>query len=277
MANNTLNAEMIVNGKVIDLFHLADYLEKTDISSIAKGLKNIIRFNGYSNYSVAEHSLVLSYITENIVRKMLTNRHYSENEGNALFGQYFSLGNVELTAKMCAYDALIHDFSESLTGDVIRPFKLLVPEVSELEDKVDAQIRAHYQTYDKMPEIVNALDKQIATIEAYYLTRNHSVTLIDVLDSRQTKAFNAVFASEIANLMANTGVYSLPTDYEEPLSEAFLDTFLRYGVNNDENVAYASLRYSIDYFKELSDSAFLSEFTHRFLSLKKSILALKKD
>lgn len=207
---NAKQGVMIINGQTVDLFNLkpADMTP----SKIVKGLQGVIRFNGYSGWSVAQHSFMLSHLVENVVAVLIDKITELRESGifNAADSQHLfrKMFGDELTEKLenaqdgtmvkrliflTAYDALIHDFTESLTGDIIRPFKQLVPEINAMEERIDGQIRAYYKALDKMPPIVNVLDKQLATIEAYYLTRYDNKTLINENDEFQLKSFNGVF------------------------------------------------------------------------------------
>jgi phage pi2 protein 07 len=78
--------------------------EQVCIEDIAHALSNICRFTGHTpnHYSVAEHSILVSY--------------YVEPQNRLL--------------------ALLHDASEAYLGDVASPLKQLLPEYKKLEEKV---------------------------------------------------------------------------------------------------------------------------------------------
>ena len=203
------NTVMIINGKTVDLMNLTP--ANMEFSRMFSGLCGVVRFNGYSfGWTVAKHSLLLSYITETLA--------------------YSYFGDKE-KAKRLAKDALLHDLSESLTGDIIRPFKQLVSEIREMEGHIDSQIRAFYGLDNKMPDFVDLLDKQLAVIETYHLTRVYGQSLLDEGDAFHVESFN--------KLMLNTDVldkfeyfvgdkritYEKPT-LDKPLSEQLIRTFL---------------------------------------------------
>jgi len=82
------------------------------IEDIAHALANTNRFGGHTQvpYSVAEHSLRMSYIVP-----------------------------PEL-----ALEALMHDAQEAFVGDMPSPFKKVMPEFQGLEDSMEAAIRAAF-------------------------------------------------------------------------------------------------------------------------------------
>lgn len=309
---------MIINGRTIDLFNLKENSNQLEFSILSKGLTNIIRFNGFSNYNVACHSLVLSYMVENflnkhILKKVFNNFEYEvdlilmekllidkDNEKVSSFflplikalkteNKCINFQNkakfiiFSLLAKMASYDALVHDLSETLTGDIIRPFKILIPEIGIIADKVDVQIREHYKTYKTMPSIVDIFDKQMATVEAYYLTRFHNVNLIDVTDEFHVKSFNSTFFnSEKSELV--THLLGLSDKYKEkPLNEVFINHFLTtslpysYDEIEKKKIDYASQPISISTLIRDSKEDVLLKMNHRFITLRKDIDSLFKE
>jgi hypothetical protein len=87
--------------------------EDVDIVDIAHGLSNLCRFNGHcrSFYSVAQHSVLVSRIV---------------NDSQALPG-------------------LLHDASESYTGDLVSPLKRnLPPEFKSIEKEIERIIFEHF-------------------------------------------------------------------------------------------------------------------------------------
>ncbi len=85
---------------------------KVKISDIASGLSRMCRFSGQCDrfYSVAEHSVIASYIAP---------RKY-------------------------AFAALMHDAAEALIGDVTSPLKSLLPEYRKIERLVEASLFASF-------------------------------------------------------------------------------------------------------------------------------------
>lgn len=294
LKDNAKKGVMIINGQTINLFDLAATPRQLEFSILAKGLTNIIRFNGFSNLSVAVHSLVLSHIVESISRKAIQEKMKDITETYECFGDYgvllemlnpnnekgYALA-VDYVVAMLAYDALIHDFSETLTGDVIRPFKLLVGQINEIADQVDLQIRKHYKAYTTMPNIVDVLDKQLATVEAYYLTRYHDVTLINVLDEFQTSSFNSsFFNNSFAKWIGDLATGGIPQEcVVEPINEVLINRFLMSYAPVNYDRAYYTLPNSMDALKKLSQGELVLEMNNRFIELRNRLdslyLALK--
>lgn len=268
---------MIINGEEFDLFNLKK--EQVAIHKMARGLQGVIRFNGYSDWSVAEHSFILAKIVETMSTKLLKtyiknlvdmqrlkgreeecekewvkeNKHFyeiKERENQYIISLFSIEKNLdknmrnenenfyflqeELMSDFKSQDcdlifnknakgayqtkiqkiinevvleALIHDFSEALTGDVIKPFKTLIPAISELEDQIDAQIRGFYRVKTNITPLVHFLDKQIAVIEMIYLTRFYGKTLINETDERQV----IIISKPFFNHFKDDGVLSYLT------------------------------------------------------------------
>ena len=92
-----------------------------DIADIAWGLGRIPRFNGHmrADYSVAHHSVVMSY----------------------------------LVPKRFAKEALLHDAAEAYMGDIITPVKNLFPEVRKVEKHLLAAIMRKFEVdVDILPD-----------------------------------------------------------------------------------------------------------------------------
>ena len=258
---------MIINGQVVDLLNLKD--ADMEITKMVRGLQGIIRFNGYSGWSVAEHSFLLSHIVENVAKKVAfkfiaSRKPQRTNSANTQADYEFGYSHssyipeellpqatkaftinsnafVERFASLMALDALIHDFSESLTGDIIRPFKMLVPEI-------DQQIRKFHGCLPEMPKIVDVLDKCIAVIEAYYLTRYENKTLINEYDEFQVRKFNDLVVRDITNKEESILMLALSDKLnnndvpviDKPLSNKFLFAFLslsEYSISDIKNMS----------------------------------------
>ena len=103
------------------------------IEDIAHGLSNLCRFNGHCDkfYSVAEHSVLCSYLVE----------------------------------PGFEYAALMHDASEAYLGDISTPLKKLLPDYRVIEDKVEKAIfEAMYVPYP-LPKEVKRADLTALAIE----------------------------------------------------------------------------------------------------------------
>lgn len=278
---------MIINGQTIDLFNIQP--RQISMPKMVQGLQGVIRFNGYSDWSVAQHSFLLANIIQNVAGNLFNQLVTAVEQGNAeklnrlipyfdglnftldvsnkeslqaLFKHRFILS--EYFSALLAYDALIHDFSEALTGDIIRPFKQLVPEIREMENKIDKQIRVIHGALPEMPVLVDLLDKQLATIEAYHLTRFYGKTLLTETDDFQVKAFNSVFSNEKAaylnQLLALEEVSAV-----EPISDAMIYRFLQQSAMKFEDI------------KALSNENFLKVYIDYAVRLKYTLTVIKVD
>lgn len=111
--------------------------EDINIADIAHALARLCRFAGHctSFYSVAQHSVLVSYIT---------------GPENALWG-------------------LLHDASEAYVVDVPRPLKLLLPNYTAIEDGVQRAIAEAFGLPWPLPAEVKRADNQILADEAAQL------------------------------------------------------------------------------------------------------------
>ena len=282
---NATKGLMIINGQTINLFDLSP--RQVSLPKMVKGLQGVIRFNGYSNWSVAQHSFLLSHIAErfssNLANQYFTALEKGDVNKLPLFEKLLSGLGIDFTeikkdlvkalknritidqyiSAICAYDALIHDFSEALTGDIIRPFKKLVPEIGEMEHKIDCQIRKIHNALPEMPFLVDILDKQLATIEAYYLTRVYGNTLLNENDDLHIRSFNSAFvASEESRLVSQLMLMDEINEFEV-ISDVNLSCFLRQS------------KLSINEIKEMSNENLLSLYVERAVSIKTAIEKLK--
>lgn len=271
---------MIINGQTIDLFNIQP--RQISMPKMVQGLQGVVRFNGYSDWSVAQHSFLLANIIQNVTSNLFNQLVTAVEQGNVekfnrlmpyFQGSTFSVDiankeNVDVLLKnrfvlaeyfsaILAYDALIHDFSEALTGDIIRPFKQLVPEIREMENKIDKQIRAIHGALPEMPVLVDLLDKQLATVEAYHLTRFYGKTLLTETDDFQVRAFNSVFSNEKAaylnQLLALEEVSEI-----EPISDSMIYRFLQQSAVKFEDIKTSNneylLKMYVDYAVKLKNT-----------------------
>lgn len=271
---------MIINGQTIDLFNIQP--RQISMPKMVQGLQGVVRFNGYSDWSVAQHSFLLANIIQNVASNLFNQLVTAIEQDNTekfnhlmpyfdglnftldvsdkkslemLFKHRFILS--EYFSALLAYDALIHDFSEALTGDIIRPFKQLVPEIREMENKIDKQIRVIHGALPEMPVLVDLLDKQLATVEAYHLTRFYGKTLLTETDDFQVRAFNSVFSNEKAaylnQLLALEEVSEI-----EPISDSMIYRFLQQSAVKFEDIKTSSneylLKMYVDYAVKLKNT-----------------------
>lgn len=285
---NSKAGVIIVNGVTLDIFNL----KPTDIemSKLVRGLQGIIRFNSYSGYSVAQHSFMLSHIAEKVADTLL--REYAKNGSDSehkqyteLFFNHLGLGDItnnfyiyknpdlllSFISKYMAYDALLHDLAEAITGDVIRPMKQLIPEIRKIEEQVDNQIREYHCLMKDMPKLVDVLDKQIASIEAYYLTRYFQKTLLNETDEFHVKSFNSVFNEEkpehhyVAKTCFGIDITTSNEYYTTPLTNQDLMNFIGYS------------QYDFHAIKDMKEENFLSVFVKRAVHLRNNLDALYKQ
>lgn len=115
-------------------------IQDVPIEDIAHALSMNCRFNGHLErfYSVAEHSVILSY-------------------------------HVPLEYRMTA---LLHDVSEAFVPDMPRPFKAQITGFDTYEEKIMRSVADHYGTYYPLPDVVQYVDKNIVRDEAENLYRN---------------------------------------------------------------------------------------------------------
>lgn len=275
---NSTQGIMIINGQTINLFDIQP--RQISMPKMVRGLHGVIRFNGYSDWSVAQHSLILSCVVEGAILRFLPILVEQALEGDAESKQLlekFDLmlflvvvrfskdktkrkGQVELFAKyialLFAYDALIHDFSEALTGDIIRPFKRMIGDISVMEAKIDRQIRNIYSALPEMPLLVDLFDKQLAAVEAYYLTRFYGKTLLNETDDFHIRAFNSSFVGNEASILLKNLIGLSKIRDDEPITDKDLLTFLSYS------------KFSINDVKSLSCENLIATYIDRSVKIR---------
>lgn len=117
-----------------------------DIHDIAHALSMQCRFNGHLRwfYSVAEHSVNVSHEVD----------------------------------ETYALAALLHDAAEAYIGDLISPLKVYLPELQEIEHRLDHTIRRRYQieSYDPIQDDeVKRADRAMCVLEGRALLPNPSL------------------------------------------------------------------------------------------------------
>lgn len=113
--------------------------EDIPIEDIAHALAFNCRFNGHLEqfYSVAEHSVNVSLLVP---------------EEQSLWG-------------------LLHDVSEAFVPDMPRPFKQLMPEFQQYEDRIMQAVAKQYGLEWPMPKELKYIDNNIVAVEADVLFR----------------------------------------------------------------------------------------------------------
>lgn len=110
----------LVNGEYFYLRHIAESMQHVDIEVIAAGLSKICRFTGQTRefYSVAQHV--------------------------CLCHDYAPPGEER--------NALFHDSSEVIIGDVSTPLKSILPAYKKLQNKLDSAFMEHF-SYIETPTV----------------------------------------------------------------------------------------------------------------------------
>ena len=113
-----------------------DGVAEIDIEDIALGLATKCRFNGQLGcfYSVAQHSYIMSRIVP----------------------------------PDWALEGLLHDAEEVYWCDMPRPWKLLMPDIAMIGDKITAHIWKHFGLHE-MPEQLHDIDTCLGHTEAWFL------------------------------------------------------------------------------------------------------------
>jgi hypothetical protein len=123
-----------------------------NVHDLAKGLSNYCRYGGQCAefYSVAEHSLLVSQQVERSLHKAIWNN-----------------GDEHIAA--VAYQALWHDATEALMGDMTRPWKKRLPEFMKLEAELWAQLAKFLDTPVMLHPLVKHHDNTVLMAEAHVL------------------------------------------------------------------------------------------------------------
>jgi hypothetical protein len=123
--------------------------------AIAHALGMICRYNGHCNifYSVAEHSLLVAGLMAEL-----------------------KLGDP--------FEGLMHDAAEAYLRDIPAPWKQLLPDSVAVEDKLETQIRAHFNLPAEKTEGCNRADKLALFIESNFIVPGKGDDFTDILGVR---------------------------------------------------------------------------------------------
>lgn len=107
------------------------------IEDIAAGLAKQCRYNGQFRgwYSVAQHSVILSYLVEPAHAK----------------------------------EAMLHDASEAFIGDMIRPVKNILPDFREIENRIQKAIHTAHGLPFPISDHVKDFDNRLLVTEMKHL------------------------------------------------------------------------------------------------------------
>lgn len=135
--------------------------ERTPVSiyDIARGLANECRYGGQCRYySVAEHSVLSSYMREKQLASSADNIAYTE-----------------VFVKRAAYAALMHDAHESVAMDVMKPLKEILPDYQAVEERVEEQFAKWFDYPFPIQPEVKLIDVQMLLVEKEQLLGNSDV------------------------------------------------------------------------------------------------------
>lgn len=157
------------DGDFFDFENPQDY--KYDITTIAHALSNICRYTGHCNrfYSVAEHSVIVSY----------------------------------LVSPELALDGLLHDASEAFCGDVASPLKAMLPRYKEIEHAVQQSIAKYYGLSWPMSAAIHKADKELYKAERLALTNVDDNIWHTEIEARGGERIKGLLPKEAENLFLN--------------------------------------------------------------------------
>jgi hypothetical protein len=94
-------------------------------------------------------------------------------------------------------EALLHDASECFVGDLIHPIKRIVPAFKDIENKVEAQIRAFYGLPAIEHELVKEADTKALWLEQKILQgKEYSAEAINILQPEEVELAAALLCEE---------------------------------------------------------------------------------
>ncbi len=133
-----------------------------DISAVAHGLGFLCRFTGHTRvfYSVADHSILVSRITE-------------------------FLGGDPL-------EGLLHDAHESVMNDMATPIKALLPEYRYMERNVATALRIQYGVPVEVSHHVKLADTSALAVEARAFMPSKGEEYLSGFDYKQAVALEKI-------------------------------------------------------------------------------------
>jgi len=125
------------------------------IRDMAHSMGMLCRYNGHCRhfYSVAEHSVLVSILMEE-----------------------FDLGDP--------FEGLMHDCTEAYLSDIPAPFKQFLPDLVEIDDNLEAELRKQHDLPHPRTVGCKTADWLALFIEAYYLLPSKGADFKDPQDLR---------------------------------------------------------------------------------------------
>ena len=133
-------------GKVFDFNDIRP--ESIDMVDIAHALSNVCRWGGHCSkfYSVAEHSVLCSYLAA---------QEFPED-------------------KKLQFYTLMHDAGEAYIGDMPKPFKIMLSQYTDIEEKVEGAIQLAFvmDDYGDYKEQIKKYDLMLFKLERAQLFKD---------------------------------------------------------------------------------------------------------
>ena len=142
---------LVHSGRYFDFENLAGNV--IDIEDIAQGLSNTCRFGGQvpEFYSVAQHSVLVFQLLRDV------------------------LGVSDPAVLM---QGLLHDGTEAYLGDVVSPFKRMLPEYKRMEQRLNLYVMARFDLPAELNDLVKMADLMALSIEKRELWGNSDDWLV---------------------------------------------------------------------------------------------------
>ena len=209
---NATKGLMIINGQTINLFDLSP--RQVSLPKMVKGLQGVIRFNGYSNWSVAQHSFLLSHIAE----------RFSSNLAN----QYFTALEKGDANKLPLLEKLLSGLGIDFT------------EIKK--DYPDTNFETNDLTYWKNQGVL--LVNSSLTVEAYnpmshkkYNWDTFVINLLNKINKHYSHIIYVAFGNVAKNLLRQVNLsnqYAIATSHPSPLgyAQGFKDSHIFKKIND---------------------------------------------